>query len=98
MKTILYWLLQVAAALLLAPLPIGAIRKVKALVQKRKGAPLLQLYRDLLKLLRKSAVVSDATSWVLRAAPFVVFATSLFAAAMMPATVRSSTASSITSA
>jgi len=88
MKTILYWLLQVAAALLLAPLPIGAIRKVKALVQKRKGAPLLQLYRDLLKLLRKSAVVSDATSWVLRAAPFVVFATSLFAAAMMPATVR----------
>jgi len=88
MKTMLHLLLQVVAALLLAPLPIGVIRKVKALVQKRKGAPVLQFYRDLLKLFRKSAVVSDTTSWVLRVAPYVVFSTALLAAVLMPATVR----------
>jgi formate hydrogenlyase subunit 4 len=88
MKTLAFVLLQLVVALLLAPLPIGVIRKVKALVQKRKGAPLLQLYRDAWKLFRKSAVVSDATSWVFRAAPYVVFSTALFAAAMMPATIK----------
>jgi formate hydrogenlyase subunit 4 len=88
MKTALYLLLQIVAALALAPLPTGLIRKVKALVQKRKGAPVKQLYRDLWKLLHKSSVVSDATSWVLRAAPYVVFSTSLLAAVLVPATVK----------
>jgi len=31
----------------------GIIRKVKAFTQKRKGAPLLQMYFDIYKLLKK---------------------------------------------
>jgi formate hydrogenlyase subunit 4 len=88
MTTLSYLLVQFAVVLLLAPLPSGVIRKVKALVQKRKGAPLLQMYRDLWKTLHKSSVVSDTTSWIFRAAPYVVFATSLFAALLVPATAK----------
>ena len=86
--TVLYLLLQLLVMLLLAPLPSGVIRKVKALVQKRKGAPLLQMYRDLWKLLHKSVILSDTTSWLFRAAPYVVLSTSLFAALLVPATAK----------
>ncbi len=88
MRALLYPALAALLALLLSPLPAGLIRRVKALVQKRRGAPLLQLYRDLRKLLRKDPVVSTTSSWVLRAAPAVVFATSLVACALVPVTVR----------
>ncbi len=86
--TLLYLLLQLVVMLLLAPLPSGVIRKVKALVQKRKGAPLLQMYRDLWKLLHKSVVLSETTSWLTRAAPYVVLATSLLAALLVPVTAK----------
>lgn len=46
-------LLNVGVALLLAPLAEGAMRKLKAVVHSRKGPPVTQPYRDLLKLLGK---------------------------------------------
>jgi formate hydrogenlyase subunit 4 len=64
----------------------GVIRKLKALTQKRRGAPLLQMYFDLAKLLRKRAVVSTTASWIFRAAPWVVFSTALAAAMLVPVT------------
>lgn len=86
MNTMLYYAVQLAAVLLLAPLVTGIIRRVKALTQKRRGAPLLQTYYDLAKLLRKSVVISETSSWVFRAAPWVVFSTSLAAALLVPVT------------
>lgn len=86
MNTVVYILIQLIAVLLVAPLVGGIIRKVKALTQKRKGAPLLQMYFDLFKLLKKQAVVSDTSSWIFRAAPWVVFTTALAAALLAPAT------------
>lgn len=88
MQTIGYILFQVFAALLLAPLLNGVIRKIKALTQKRKGAPLLQMYRDLFKLLKKQSVVSETASWLFKAAPWIVLATSLAAALLIPFTAR----------
>jgi len=63
--------LQLAAFLLLPPLLLGAINRVKALFAGRVGPPLLQPYHDLLRLLRKGAVYSRTTSWVFRAGPVV---------------------------
>lgn len=88
MQTAGYILFQVLLALLLAPLLSGVIRKIKALTQKRKGAPLLQMYRDLFKLLKKQSVVSETASWLFRAAPWIVLATSLAAALLIPFTAR----------
>jgi formate hydrogenlyase subunit 4 len=70
--------------LLLAPLLTGYVRKVKAHLLRRRGPPLTQPYRDLLKLLRKEVVLADNASWVFRVAPYIIFATTWVAAALVP--------------
>ncbi len=86
MDIIVYLLIQTAAVLLVAPLVNGVIKKVKAWTQKRRGAPLLQQYYDLRKLVRKHSVVSDTASWIFHATPPIVFATALSAAILVPVT------------
>lgn len=86
MNTILYLLVQIAGVLLIAPLVNGVINKVKAFSQKRKGASVFQLYYDLFKLFKKNSTVSGTASWIFKAAPYVVFSTSLTAALLVPVT------------
>lgn len=75
---------QMALVLALAPLVTGFVRKVKARLQRRQGPPLVQPYRDLVRLMRKDAVVAEGASWLFRAAPYVVFAATWVAAALVP--------------
>ena len=75
---------QMALVLAFAPLLTGFVRKVKARLLRRKGPPLVQPYRDLLRLLRKDAVVAEGASWLFRAAPYIVFAATWVAAALVP--------------
>jgi formate hydrogenlyase subunit 4 len=75
---------QMLLVLLLAPLLTGFIRKVKARLLRRQGPPLLQPYRDLLRLLRKETVVADNASWLFRSAPCLILATTWVAAALVP--------------
>jgi len=77
-------LAQILLVLLLAPLLTGYIRKVKAHLLRRRGPPLVQPYRDLLKLIRKEVVLADNASWVFRVAPYLIVATTLVAAALVP--------------
>jgi len=77
-------LLQALLYAALAPLLIGWIRKLKALLQNRRGAPVLQTWRDLRKLLVKEARVAHAASPLFRAAPYIVFVTTWLAAATVP--------------
>ena len=44
---------QMLLVLLLAPLLTGFVRKVKARLLRRQGPPLIQPYRDLVRLMRK---------------------------------------------
>jgi formate hydrogenlyase subunit 4 len=71
-------------ALLLSPLLLGVIHRIKAWFAGRSGRPLLQTYFDLLRLLRKGAVYSTTTSWVFRAGPIVGLASALLALALVP--------------
>jgi len=66
--------IHLLVALLLAPLLLGVINRTKAVFAGRRGQPLLQLYADLAKLLRKGAVYSGTTTWVFRAGPLVTLA------------------------
>jgi formate hydrogenlyase subunit 4 len=75
---------QMFLVLALAPLLIGWTRKVKARLLRRKGPPLLQPYRDLLRLSRKEVVLADNASWLFRSAPYMIFATTWVAAALVP--------------
>ena len=75
---------QMLVVLLLAPLLTGFVRKVKARLTHRRGPPLLQPYRDLLRLMRKEVVLADNASWLFRVIPYVVFACTWVAAALVP--------------
>jgi formate hydrogenlyase subunit 4 len=75
---------QMLLVLVLAPLLLGFTRKVKARMLRRRGPPVLQPYRDLLKLIRKEAVIADNASWLFRAAPYMIFAATWVAAALVP--------------
>ncbi len=81
------WLTQLAQAALvlaLAPLLSGVTRKVRARLLRRQGPRVLQPYRDLLKLLRKEAVVAESASWLFRVAPYLIFGATWAAAALVP--------------
>lgn len=77
-------LVEMIVVLVFAPLLVGYVRKVKALLVGRRGPPLLQPYRDLLRLLRKEVVLAHSASWVFRVTPYVVFAATWVAAALVP--------------
>lgn len=70
--------------LVLPPLLLGVITKVKALFAGRVGAPLLQPYFDIIKLLRKDVVISRTTTWVFIAAPAVTLTALLLAGLLAP--------------
>ncbi|MFA6568780.1 MAG: NADH-quinone oxidoreductase subunit H [Victivallales bacterium] len=74
------------AALILAPLIPGIINRVKSLSAGRQGPPLLQLYYDLFKLLRKGTVYSSTTSWVFRMAPIVSLSAAVGVLMIIPCT------------
>lgn len=81
------WLTQFAQlglVLLLAPLLTGVTRRIRARLLRRRGPSLIQPYRDLLKLIRKEAVVAENASWLFRVAPYLIFATTWVAAALVP--------------
>ena len=75
---------QMVIVLLLAPLLTGFVRKVKARLLRRRGPSVVQPYRDLLRLIRKEAVIADTASWLFRVAPYLIFATVWVAAALVP--------------
>jgi formate hydrogenlyase subunit 4 len=70
--------------LVMAPLLPGLINRTKAWMAGRRGPPLIQLYLDLAKLLRKGAVYSRTTTWIFRAAPLVGLAAIATALALVP--------------
>jgi len=81
------WLWNLVEVLLmvgLAPLATALVKIFKARLQNRRGPPLLQAYRDLAKLFGKQPVLAEQASWLFRAAPYVIFAATALAAAIVP--------------
>ncbi|MBF0175580.1 MAG: NADH-quinone oxidoreductase subunit H [Magnetococcales bacterium] len=75
---------QIALVLMVAPLVIGVVRKVKARLLRRRGPPVLQPYRDLAKLLAKDALMAENTSWIYRTVPYILFGVTWVATALIP--------------
>ena len=76
--------LHVFLLLVLAPLLVGAVRRIKARLLGRVGPPVVQPWRDLIRLARKQPVLAENASWLFRAAPAAAFAATLTAAALVP--------------
>jgi formate hydrogenlyase subunit 4 len=75
---------QMLLVLFLAPLFTGFVRKVKARLLRRQGPPLIQPYRDLVRLARKEVVLAESASWLFRVIPYLVFAATWVAASLIP--------------
>ena len=76
--------LEMTVLVLLGPLVTGTIQKIKARLQFRQGAAIVQPYRDLAKLFRKSTVQADTTSGFFRSTPVLVLAATVAAGALVP--------------
>ncbi len=77
-------ILQAAVLLAVSPFIMGLIRKVKATLQCRRGASLVQPYYDLNKLFQKDVVVSSNASCIFTATPYILFASTLAAGLLVP--------------
>ncbi|MEI7620901.1 MAG: NADH-quinone oxidoreductase subunit H [Candidatus Moraniibacteriota bacterium] len=84
MNSIFATILQAVFVLLIAPFAMGMVRFCKARLQGRLGASPLLPYYTFATLFKKEMVISDVTSWIFRAVPFVVLATSMMLAFVLP--------------
>jgi formate hydrogenlyase subunit 4 len=77
-------LLEVLAALAIAPLLLGWVNQCRAWLQNRRGPGLLQPYRTLHKLFNKDSVLAEHASPLFRTAPYVIFGCMTLACGIVP--------------
>lgn len=77
-------IVQLVVIVGLAPLVKGFINKIEARFQNRRGASIFQIYYNLIKLLKKDAVVSETASWIFTATPYVTFISILIVILLVP--------------
>jgi len=75
---------QVTAMVILSPLLVGLMRQVRARLEGRVGAGVLQPWRDLRKLFAKESLQADGTSWVMSVGPVVLVASSALVCVLVP--------------
>jgi len=76
--------LEVVAALAVAPLFVGWVNQCRAWLQNRSAPSLWLPYRGIRKLFHKEAVIADTASPLFRLTPYVVFSAMTLAAAIIP--------------
>jgi formate hydrogenlyase subunit 4 len=77
-------MLQALLLILGAPLVRGIIERLKAQLQRRRGASIWRPYAEILKLLRKEDLVPPTSSVVFRIAPILLFGSTMCVAAFVP--------------
>jgi len=77
-------LLEIVAALALAPLLTGWVNQCRAWLQNKSAPSLLQPYRVLHKLFNKESVLAEHASPLFRGAPYIVFGCMTLACAIVP--------------
>ncbi|HSY50102.1 MAG TPA: NADH-quinone oxidoreductase subunit H [Thermoanaerobaculia bacterium] len=77
-------ILQIVLVLLASPLLPGVIARTNARVAGRNGPPILQLYFDIGKLLRKGTTLSSTTTWLFLAGPAIAVVVPLLASLLLP--------------
>jgi formate hydrogenlyase subunit 4 len=77
-------LLEIVAAIAVAPLFLGWINQCRAWLQNRRAPSILQPYRTIRKLFSKDAVIAHNASSLFRVAPYIVFGAMTLAAAIIP--------------
>lgn len=82
--SVLTLLLHAGLVLALAPVLAGGLRTARARLLGRGGPPVMQGWRDLIRLARKQPVLADNASWLFTATPGVCLAAVLAATLLVP--------------
>jgi formate hydrogenlyase subunit 4 len=77
-------LLQLAIALVLAPLLVGWVNQCRSWLSNKSAPSLFLPYRTIRKLFHKDAVVAENASPIFRITPYIVFGAMTLAAAIVP--------------
>src|SRR4029077_10624189 len=75
---------QTVLLAVLAPALVGYVRFAKARLQGRRGADVLQPYRELRKTFGKGMVIAESASWIFHVAPFAIVGATIAAASLAP--------------
>jgi formate hydrogenlyase subunit 4 len=75
---------QTLLLIVIAPAVVGYVRLTKARLQGRRGATVIQPYRELRKTFRKGMVIAESASWIFHVAPFAVVGATAAAASLAP--------------
>ncbi len=78
------WILFAVITFVMPILTIGVVRKTRARMQGRMGAPLLQALFDLRKLMQKSEAVSSTATWIFRSGAGIELANMLLLSTLVP--------------
>ena len=84
MGKLLIVILQLGLFIVISPVISGLITKIKNNIRMRRGQSIFQPYYNLVKLFSKDEVISDTASWIFKAAPVIVFSSTLTAALLIP--------------
>ena len=84
MTGVLIVVAQTVLLAVLAPAVVGYVRFVKARLQGRRGAGVLQPYWELQKTFGKGMVIAETASWIFHVAPFAVVGATIAAASLVP--------------
>ena len=84
MMGVLIVIAQTVLLAVLAPAVVGYVRFVKARLQGRRGAGVLQPYWELRKTFGKGMVIAETASWIFHGAPFAVVGATIAAASLVP--------------
>lgn len=76
--------IQFVLLLASAPLARGIIARLKAILQRRRGASIFRPYYELWKMLHKEDMMPPSASWLFRLSPRMAFALTVTAAAFAP--------------
>jgi formate hydrogenlyase subunit 4 len=77
-------ILQLVLVIVGGPLIVGVLRKIRARLEGRVGAPIHQPLRDLRKLLTKERIAPEHTTWVFAVAPAVLVVSAAMTAVLVP--------------
>jgi len=76
--------MQTLFIIIISPLVSGIITKIKNNLRMRNGPGIFQPYHNFIKLFYKEEVVSETASWIFRITPFIVLASAITAALLIP--------------
>ncbi len=84
MKYNLFYFIQSISIVVLAPLFIGILKKMKAILRGYIGPSILQPYYDLNKLMKKGRVISNRSSFITNMGPIVILSTTITTVFFVP--------------